>query len=942
MSINKYANLQKTLVIVESPAKCKKIEEYLGSGYKCIASYGHLRELNSLKNIHITDIPATPATPTTTFTPQFTIIDNAIKKKHIEVLRKEIANSREVILATDDDREGEAIAWHICMLYNLNPTLTKRIIFHEITQSAIEQAIRNPSTINMNIVYAQQARQMIDLFVGFHISPLLWKYIAYNSKNALSAGRCQTPALRLLYDNEKEIKSNPGTKVYNITGYFTNQCIPFELNKDIAAPTPTPTQEEENPVLDFLEYSTNHVNDHIYTRTDPEKTYKSPPDPFTTSRLQQVSSNELHISPKETMKICQTLYEAGHITYMRTDSNKYSGEFLETTRDYILKTYDPKYLHPNINIHLLGDHNCEQPEQSKQSKQPKPSKSTKQTKKSKQSNPNDQNDTIGGAHEAIRPTNIKMQQIDSDKFTSREKRMYKLIWRNTLQSCMSNAEYNSFMAKIHIKPVIPVIQSNEVKYSTYYYKYHTEQLIFPGWKIADPSFSPSQSSQSEKYYLYLLNFKRDTPVLYKKIRATLAIKNQKQHYTEARLIQLLEEKGIGRPSTFSMLIDKIQEKEYALKQDVKGQTILCKDYELEYDDNTKSPGDIFEIESSREIGNEKSKLVIQPLGMIVLDFLEKHFLSLFDYDFTGKMENDLDEVAKGGKNYNMVCKECLDEINKLMSFGSESDSITEKPQSIVKPTKIEYKIDDNHYYIISKNGPVIKCVRQITDPAPEFLSTASEEESPATSTTSTTSKKSAAKPKPKAKAKSKPKEQITFLSIRKDIQFDIEKLKRGEYILTDLVDGDDITPNTSRQNKNEKNLGKCESSTKPNDDIIIKLGKYGLYAVCGEMKKSLACFGNRPISNISLEEVIPILFGTCTSSSSSSSDQSTNSQSKIIRHISDSISIRDGKYGAYIFYKTKHMKQPRFLRLTGFKGNIHEETDDNIKTWIRDNCQINV
>ena len=908
---NKYATIQKTLVIVESPAKCKKIEEYLGPGYKCMASYGHLRELNTLKNIQITD---------TTFTPKFTIIDNAIKKKHIEVLRKEISNSREVILATDDDREGEAIAWHICMLFKLNPDSTKRIIFHEITKSAIEQSMRNPSTINMNIVYAQQARQMIDLFVGFHISPLLWKYIAYNSKNALSAGRCQTPALRLLYDNEKEIRKNPGTKVYKITGYFTNQCIPFELNQDI----PTATQEE--PVLDFLEYSANNANNHIYTRTNPEITFKTPPQPFTTSRLQQVSSNELHVSPKETMKICQKLYEAGFITYMRTDSNKYSGEFIETAKEYILQKYENKYLNPNINMHLLGEDNTPTTITQPQSKKTKQSK-TKTNSKSKTKS----NDTVGGAHEAIRPTNIKMQQIDSDKFSPREKKMYKLIWRNTLQSCMSNAEYNTFTAKIQIHPTTQpsatTKSQNIQNTSTYYYKYHTEQLIFPGWKIADPSFSPTQPSQSEKHYIYLLHLPINAPVLYKKITATLTIKNQKQHYTEAKLIQLLEEKGIGRPSTFSMLIDKIQEKEYALKQDVKGQTIECKDYEIEYDDKTRTASEIYEIETSREIGNEKSKLVIQPLGMIVLDFLENHFLSLFDYDFTGRMENDLDKVAKGDKNYNEVCKECLDLITDLVDFTSkplpqsnEISATTTKPKAIMKPTKIEYKIDDNHYYIIAKNGPVIKCVQPATPPlqTQELLSTPD---------------------KSKRGRKPKPKDNISFLSIRKDVQLDIEKLKRGEYSLADLVDATAITSPNSKPNEN--NLGKwTDPSAQPHQqhDIIIKSGKFGTYAVCGEMKKSLKCFGNRPISNITLEEVVPILFG----GTGTSDGQQSNPHSKIVRQITETLSIRDGKYGNYIFYKTQKMKKPRFISLTGFKGNIQEETEDNVKKWIRENCHIDV
>ena len=390
-----------------------------------------------------------------------------------------------------------------------------------------------------------------------------------------------------------------------------------------------------------------------------------------------------------------------------------------------------------------------------------------------------------------------------------------------------------------------------------------------------------------------------------------------------------------------MLIDKIQEKEYAVKQDVKGQTIECKDYEIEYDDKTRTPSDIYEIETSREIGNEKSKLVIQPLGMIVLDFLENHFLSLFDYDFTGRMENDLDKVAKGEKDYNEVCKECLDLITDLVDFTTEPvpqthetstpTSITSptKPKAIMKPTKIEYKIDDNHYYIIAKNGPVIKCVQS-----------APPQTTPTTPTTLQTQELLSTPDKSKRGRKPKPKENISFLSIRKDIQLDIEKLKRGEYSLADLVDANAITNNTSPNSKpNENNLGKwSDASTQPHQqhDIIIKTGKFGTYAVCGEMKKSLKCFGNRPISNITLEEVVPILFVSTTE------DQQSNPHSKIVRQITESLSIRDGKYGNYIFYKTQKMKKPRFISLTGFNGNIQEETEDNVKKWIRENCHIDV
>ena len=313
-------NLNPTLVIVESPAKCKKIESYLGSGYECVASFGHLRKLKSLSCIDIEN----------NFKPKFEIVDDDKKQKHVDFLRKKIATSYEIVLATDDDREGEAIAWHICDLFKLPVETTKRIIFHEITEKAIQSAITHPKTIDMKKVNSQIARQIMDLLVGYKISPMLWKLITKKSESGgLSAGRCQTPALKLVYENQLEIDNSPPKTVYNTTGHFTTNFIPFELNKQF---------DFEDEISSFLEESVN--TEHIFTRTNPTKIFKQPPEPLTTSRIQQLASNEMHISPKETMKICQTLYEQGYITYMRTDSKKYSSEFLEDVKRYLLKTYN--------------------------------------------------------------------------------------------------------------------------------------------------------------------------------------------------------------------------------------------------------------------------------------------------------------------------------------------------------------------------------------------------------------------------------------------------------------------------------------------------------------------------------------------------------------------------------------------------------------------------
>jgi DNA topoisomerase-1 len=781
-----------TLVIVESPAKCKKIEEYLGPGYKCLASFGHLRELPSLKNIDIEN----------NFNPTYTVIDNALKKKQIELLRKEIKSASEVILATDDDREGEAIAWHLCQLYKLDVNKTKRIIFHEITESAIQNAIKNQKTVNMDIVNAQQARQVLDILVGFKVSPMLWKFISSpkGKEYSLSAGRCQTPALRIIYDNEKEIKDAEEKKVYNVTGYFTNSNIAFDLN-------PQGKYESDDEITNFLDGSADFS--HIYNCSQPVKTYKKPPEPFTTSRIQQVASNELHYSPKETMRLCQILYEGGYITYMRTDSKTYSGEFLETVKEYITRTYAQgnKYISKKIDDLATGT-------------------STSKKKTTKMDKPPPQE-----AHEAIRPTNISLYEL-SETLDSKEKRMYKLIWENTLESCMTSASFHLVTASIS------AFQNNKFTYTS-------ELIDFPGWKIVAKKYSTEN-----KEYHYLQQIKQNSVIPYKKICAKVTIKGSKLHYTEARLVQLLEEKGIGRPSTFSSLVDKIQERGYVKKEDVKGKEIVCKDFELEN-------GKIFEIESKREFGNEKGKLVIQPLGTIVMEFLEKHFNELFNYDYTSLMEGSLDKIAKGETIWHELCESCNNQIDSLIN-------------SLKDETKFEIKLDDNNTYLIGKYGPVIKCVEQIDG-----------------------------------------KEEIKFKPIKKDVD-----IKKGSYTVEELVD-------TNKTAKSQYILGQHNGK-----NVILKKGKFGLYISWGENSKNLKELGNRPIENITFDEVRKYL----------------EEGSNMIREINSSLSIRKGPKGDYLFYKTSKMKKPAFHDIKVFSNETKEDykiCDITIlKSWVKDKYNI--
>ena len=783
-----------TLVIVESPAKCKKIEEYLGPGYKCVATYGHLRELSSLKNIDINN----------NYTPTYTISNNAIKQKQIEFLRKEIKNADEVVLSSDLDREGEAISYSIIELFKL-PMDTKRVTFNEITESAIQAAIKNPRTIDMNIVNAQQARQILDVLVGFKVSPMLWKFISSpkGKEHSLSAGRCQTPALKLIYDNQKDINDHVERKVYNTTGYFTNSNIVFELNKQF---------ETNDEITDFLDGSADFS--HIYTCSQPVKIFKQQPEPFTTSKLQQVASNELHYAPKETMRLCQSLYECGFITYMRTDSKIYSNDFIDSTKKYIITNYDAKYINENINCMNTGVSLVKDNVKKKQPTTDKP-------------HPQE-------AHEAIRPTDISLFELP-EGLDNKERRMYKLIWENTLESCMAAASFYS------VKATITAFQNTNFGYSS-------ELIDFPGWKIVKKKYSTDN-----KEYQYLQTIKQTSIIPYKKICSKVTIKGLKQHYTEARLIQLVEEKGIGRPSTFSSLVDKIQERGYVKKEDVKGRELSCTDFELEN-------GEMFEIETKREFGNEKGKLVIQPLGTIVIDFLDKQFAGLFNYEYTKLMEDELDKIAKGDITWFNLCEACNNQIDLLID-GLKDES------------KIEIKLDENNTYIVGKYGPVVKFTETING-----------------------------------------KEEIKFKPIKKDI--DLHKIENGEYTVEDIVE-------TIKPVKSQYSLGQHHGN-----DVILKKGKFGIYISWGENSKNLKELGNRPIENITFDEIKKYL----------------DDGNKNIREITSDMTIRKGPKGDYIFYKTTKMKKPKFFDLKNFNSDIKEDykiCDINIlRSWIREKYNV--
>ena len=783
-----------TLLIVESPAKCGKIETFLGQGYKVIGSYGHITHLSSLEQINIK----------ANYKPNFNIIES--KQQQIAKIKKAINGAREVILATDDDREGEAIAWHIAQVCNLDVAKTKRIVFHEITEQALKSALANPRTININLVYAQQGRQILDLLVGFTITPLLWKFIVTNSKNSLSAGRCQTPALRLVYDNYKAIQASPGTLCFNSIAYFTSKNIEFVLNKN---------HNSHDSINEFLELSTTH--DHILSKAKEKTLVQSPPSPFTTSTLQQAASNSLHMSPKETMSYAQKLYEDGYITYMRTDSKCYCKDFIEQCKLFICEKYGAYYIANADDLSKMYINEvCV-----------------------------DLNSN--SAHEAIRPTNITIETLNSAEYSAKHCKLYKLIYTNSLESVMSNACYNQLSVSISAP-------------HDSHYKYCALENTFLGWKIVN-------NNNDEKHYNYLKNIKEGI-IDYKKIICKETLKELKSHYSEAHLVQLLEQKGIGRPSTFSSLLEKIQERNYVKKEHIQGKKINSTDYTLIEDTITKET-------SVKEFGNEKNKLVITQLGIITIEFLTTHFNKLFDYEYTKLMEDDLDAIAQGAKAYYDLCGECSNLIESLIESSNLNVNVNVNVNLNVnvngldstktKCDKLQIAIDDKHTYIIGKNGPTIKYTKEDGT--------------------------------------------VGFYGVKKTI--DIALLKAGHYTLEEVMESSQDTI---------KSLGIYKEQ-----QVYLKYGSYGYYLECGLVRKSLTSVKiNVPFKELTLEDAITIL---------ESCDSESNS---LLRHISNMLSIRKGKYGDYIFYKSEKMKKPKFLKLEGFNCDYITCPNDTLKLWIKE------
>jgi DNA topoisomerase-1 len=879
------------LVIVESPAKCQKIEGYLGKDkYMCLASFGHIREIaDGLKSIAVDH----------DFAIKFAIMSS--KYAQVAKLRAAIADAAEVILATDDDREGEAIAWHLCQVFNLSVTTTKRIIFHEITEPALRAAVAAPRTINMSLVLAQQARQVLDLIVGYKISPVLWTYVAHTN---LSAGRCQTPALRLIYENYNEIEASTATMVYTVSGIFTKLNLTFNLSREIES-----TEGSSAESLETFIRETSAAPDAGFCATvgTAKKLTKPPPSPYSTSTLQQAASNELHLSPKDTMSVAQKLYEQGYITYMRTDSKVYSAEFVANARGYILKRFGGERTPMEDLIGNLSE-----------------------TKRAKAA------DISAAAHEAIRPTDITRTLLPQSCHP-REHRLYSMIHRNTAESLMAPAICQTITMAI-ASPVMVAGAACE-------YRYTAEQVIKPGWKLVAGGYDVEA-----REYTYFASFATTAASVahtmpFKRIMTKCSLRNTKSHYTESGLVQLLERMGIGRPSTFSALIDKIQERGYVKLQDVRGKSLECREFILTEGKKIESKTEV------REIGGESRKLVIQPLGIIVIEFLMTHFAPLFDYEFTKNMENQLDEIATGGMVWHELCYKCwFDVTTQLQEL---------KQRGVIKE---EIQIDEQHSYIMGKNGPVIRCRVSDADDAVSATKHSSNEDNSDAEADAT----------PKSAEK---KPEFIFKSVRPDLEY--AKIQRGEYSLAYMLgeavngDGGGASASGPVAVAGGRLMGQYQGQ-----DVIIKSGKYGAYIAWGSMNLSLKPLlqaggggGSAPTIaaaaggkyahksktttnqksefDLTLEDVIkfiernsaPVVVTENKDGEPSASEPTSTTyvQGQILRTLDENTTIRYGRYGPYIFHKTQKMTKPAFVALKGFAekhGNYITCDAAKIHEWV--------
>ncbi|MEZ7673828.1 type I DNA topoisomerase [Prevotella sp. 20925_1_30] len=592
--------MQENLVIVESPAKAKTIEKFLGKDYKVMSSYGHIRDLKK-KELSI-DVD--------TLNPDYEIPEE--KKKVVSELKKNAKAAKKIWLASDEDREGEAISWHLCEVLGLDEENTSRIVFHEITKPAILKAIESPRHLDMNLVNAQQARRVLDRLVGFCLSPVLWRKV----KPALSAGRVQSVAVRLIVEREREIQNFQPEPYYRLNAIFavtsedgSKNEIKTELNKRFK------THEEALAFLELCKQSKFTVSS---ITKKPLKRIPAPP--FTTSTLQQEAARKLGFTVSQTMMIAQRLYEAGRITYMRTDSVNLSALAINTSKAEIERLYGTEY--SKVRVYQTHSKGAQE------------------------------------AHEAIRPTYMENVSIDG---TSQEKRLYDLIWKRTIASQMADAQIE--------KTTVNIALSSEDGSSQTDLQFvaNGEVVAFEGFlKVYFESTDDEEGNEELSHALPVIH---EGEVLERReIVSTERYSQGPNRYTEASLVRKLEELGIGRPSTYAPTISTIQQREYVQKGDRKGE-------ERKYAVDSLLGLKITSKSKKEMAGADKGKLIPTDIGIVVNDFLMENFPDIMDYNFTAKVEQEFDKIAAGEVEWNKEMKLFYQnfepEVEKVMNARSE-------------------------------------------------------------------------------------------------------------------------------------------------------------------------------------------------------------------------------------------------------------------------------
>ncbi len=560
--------MAKNLLIVESPAKAKTIEKILGKDFEVKSCYGHIRDLE--KDDMGIDV-------NNHYQPRYKVPED--KERVVRELKQLAKKSGEVWLASDEDREGESISWHLAEVLGLDPNVTKRIVFHEITAPAIRKAVDNPRKINMDLVNAQQARRVLDRLVGFELSPVLWRKIGM--QRSLSAGRVQSVAVRLIVEREREINHFIPESSYKIEAYFTADDIhrkPVTFKAE--GPTRMQTQIDANAFLESCKGANYSVTD---IQVKPAK--RTPAAPFTTSTLQQEASRKMGYSVSKTMLLAQKLYESGKITYMRTDSINLSDTALDDIRNQVTQAYGKEYHQP---------------------------------RKFKNKNENAQE-----AHEAIRPTYMNQTSVEDEDV----RRLYELIWKRTIASQMSDAEFEKTTARIKVSTNQEILSATgEVMKFDGFLKVYLEGKDEEDEENSEGMLPPLTVGQQ-------LNFSQMT--------ATEKFTRPAPRYTEASLVKKLEELGIGRPSTYAPTISTIVKRNYVEKREKEGTKRDSAILRL-------TPKNTIEKEVVQEItGAEKNKLFPTDLGLVVTDFLKQYFTKVMDFGFTAKIEEEFDQIAAG-------------------------------------------------------------------------------------------------------------------------------------------------------------------------------------------------------------------------------------------------------------------------------------------------------